>query len=87
MARGRRSVQTLAEGQFPLAGDSNDGAQIPEAEESDAQKNPRSIDDMEGAALKEYARSIGISQRDVDGLTESRLRQNCKARVFAAIEE
>lgn len=39
----------------------------------------KSIDDMAGPLLKAYARRIGIMQRDVDGLTEYRLRQNCKA--------
>lgn len=37
--------------------------------------------------LKAYARHIGITQRDVDGLSESRLRQNCKARILEALEE
>jgi hypothetical protein len=46
-----------------------------------------SIDDMEPARLRAYARHLGILQRDVDGLTEDRLRQNCKARVFAALED
>lgn len=45
----------------------------------------RPIDDMGGALLRAYARHIGIQQRDVDGLTEDRLRQNCKARVFETI--
>jgi hypothetical protein len=46
-----------------------------------------SIDDMEPARLRAYARYLGILQRDVDGLTENRLRQNCKARVFASLED
>lgn len=45
------------------------------------------IDDMEGALLKAFARRIGIMQRDVDHLTEDRLRQNCKARQIAMIED
>lgn len=46
-----------------------------------------SIDDMEPARLHAYARHLGILQRDVDGLTEDRLRQNCKARVHALIHD
>lgn len=46
----------------------------------------RSVDTMEGDLLKAYARSLGIMQRDVDSLTEDRLRQNCKVRVYDAIE-
>lgn len=46
----------------------------------------RSVDDMSGQLLKAYARKIGISQRDVDGLTEDRLRQNCKAMLFEQLE-
>jgi len=48
---------------------------------------PKSVDAMSWAQLKVYARSIGIMQRDVDGLTEDRLRQNCKAVLFAALED
>ncbi len=39
------------------------------------------VDAIDGAELKAYARSLGITQRDVDGLSEDRLRQNCKARI------
>lgn len=39
------------------------------------------VDAIEGDELKAYARSLGITQRDVDGLTQDRLRQNCKARI------
>lgn len=37
------------------------------------------IDGLSGEALRTYARRIGVSRRDCDGLTEDRLRQNCKA--------
>ena len=51
-------------------------------------KNQRvNIDTVDIDTLKQYARSIGILQRDVDSLSESRLRQNCKARVFQAMED
>jgi hypothetical protein len=45
------------------------------------------IDDMSGPLLRAYARRIGIKQRDVDGLTEDRLRQNCKASLLAQLED
>lgn len=49
-------------------------------------KNKRvNIDTVGWDELKQYARSIGILQRDVDSLTEARLRQNCKARVFESM--
>jgi hypothetical protein len=46
-----------------------------------------SVDDMTGDTLKAYARSIGITQRNVDFLSEARLRQNCKARIYDAMED
>lgn len=92
MTRGRRSVQTLVKGQLPLASDSKNSESALDVEVSTPAKDevktrPRAIDDMEGDALKEYARSIGITQRDVDGLTEGRLRQNCKARISVMLED
>lgn len=45
------------------------------------------IADMSGALLKAFARSIGVMQRDIDGLSEDRLRQNCKALQLAALED
>jgi hypothetical protein len=39
------------------------------------------VDAIDGEQLKAYARSLGITQRDVDFLSEDRLRQNCKARI------
>ncbi len=46
-----------------------------------------SVDDMGGDLLRAYARRLGIQQRDVDGLTEDRLRQNCKVRALQIIED
>lgn len=45
------------------------------------------VDAIAGTELKAYARSLGITQRDVDGLTEGRLRQNCKARINQSMED
>jgi len=45
------------------------------------------IDDMGGELLRAFARRIGIMQRDVDRLTEDRLRQNCKARQIEMLED
>lgn len=46
-----------------------------------AARPPRSVDiaSLAGDALRSYARRIGVSRRDCEGLTEDRLRQNCKA--------
>lgn len=52
-----------------------------------AATRPKSVDAMSHEQLKEYAGEIGIQQRDIDGLTEDRLRQNCKVRVFTSLED
>ena len=72
MAKGRKSVQ---------------GSKSGEAETDLGPKKNYSVDDMSGDELKTYAAKVGIAQRDIDGLTEDRLRQNCKARIFAAMDE
>ncbi len=41
----------------------------------------RSISDMSGDVLKAHARKLGIQERDVVGLSEDRLRQNCMVMV------
>lgn len=46
-----------------------------------------SVENMSGDLLKRYAKQIGVMQRDIDGLSEDRLRQNCKAMIFATMEE
>lgn len=45
------------------------------------------VDAIEGDELKAYARSIGITQRDVDFLSVDRLRQNCKVRILESMED
>lgn len=45
------------------------------------------VESLGGDELRQYARAIGIPQRDVDGLSEDRLRQNCKARIFESMED
>ena len=41
---------------------------------------------MAGDELKAHARRIGISERDVIGLSESRLRQSCLVMVHENME-
>lgn len=36
------------------------------------------VDGLQGEALKAHARRVGVSKRDIEGLTEDRLRQNVK---------
>lgn len=91
-----RAAKKLA---APLAPTSDEQAQLPAAIELPPAIEPAptpaparrpgrgAIDDMTGDDLKAYARSIGITQRDVDFLTEERLRQNCKARVYESMED
>jgi hypothetical protein len=62
-------------------------ADKPVEQQFSAQDFRCSIDDMAGAKLKAYARRIGIMPRDVEGLSEDRLRQNCKARVLESMED
>lgn len=62
-------------------------ADKPVEQQFSAQDFRCSIDDMTGAKLKAYARRIGIMPRDVEGLSEDRLRQNCKARVLESMED
>ena len=45
------------------------------------------IDTVDLESLKQYARSIGILPRDIEHLSENRLRQNCKARVIQAMDD
>ena len=46
----------------------------------------REIRTMPVAELKDYAKQIGVRQRDIDELTEDRLRQNCMLTVAALVE-
>jgi hypothetical protein len=46
-----------------------------------------SVDRLAGQPLQAYAQFIGISKRDIDNLSEDRLRQNCKALIYARAEE
>jgi hypothetical protein len=39
------------------------------------------IDALNEPSLRNYAAAIGVSKRDVEGLTVDRLRQNCKAHL------
>jgi hypothetical protein len=40
-----------------------------------------SVDDLSGQQLKDYAKRAGVSQRDIEFLTEDRLRQNVKLAI------
>ena len=44
------------------------------------------IDRLAGDDLKQYARQAGVMARDVDGLSEDRLRQNVKVFVNDHLE-
>lgn len=44
------------------------------------------IDSLAGDELKQYAIQAGVMRRDVDGLTENRLRQNVKALIHEHFE-
>lgn len=58
----------------------------PAAESSDCLQRGRNIDRMPEAELRRYARQLGISQRDADGLAVERLRQNCTAQLYELID-
>lgn len=48
------------------------------------------IDSLNEPSLRNYATAIGVSKRDVEGLTVERLRQNCKlhlAHLFEMLSE
>lgn len=46
----------------------------------------RDIGSLHGQALRDYALRQGISRRDVENLTEDRLRQNVKLQVIENYE-
>lgn len=52
----------------------------------DSLKRGQRIDTMNEAELRAYARTIGISPRDCDGLSVERLRQNCTAHLYELID-
>lgn len=54
--------------------------------ERDCLQRGRRIDQMGETELRRYARQLGISQRDADGLTVERLRQNCTAQLYELID-
>lgn len=62
----------------------------PLAPENTAPLASLDVDRLAGQALRTYARRAGVPQRDVDNLTEDRLRQNVKltiARTFELLTE
>lgn len=58
----------------------------PAAESRDCLQRGRNIDTMPEAELRRYARQLGITQRDAEGLTIERLRQNCAAQLYELID-
>lgn len=46
----------------------------------------RSVADMAGEELKNHARKMGVSERDIQGLSESRLRQNCMVMIHEVLD-
>ena len=44
------------------------------------------VDSLVGKALKEYARRAGVPARDIENLTEDRLRQNVKLTITRHFE-
>lgn len=56
-------------------------------ESKDSLQRGRNIDRMPEPELRRYARQIGISQRDAEGLSVERLRQNCTAQLYELIED
>lgn len=46
----------------------------------------RNVDALTGDELRDYARRIGVQRRDCEGLTEDRLRQNCKLFIASYFE-
>ena len=52
----------------------------------DPLQRSRHIGTMPVAELKAYAKQIGVRQRDIDELTDDRLRQNCMLTVNALVE-
>lgn len=51
-----------------------------------ARVESRDIDGLSHTALRDYALRQGISRRDVENLTEDRLRQNVKLQVIENYE-
>lgn len=76
MARGRRvatDAPSIAPAQ-PVA--------VPEVHESSWRPlGSVNVDTLAGDVLKAYARRAGVSPRDIDCLTEDRLRQNVKLAI------
>lgn len=79
-------VQAAVASVKPAAADPTPVAveQVPESR--DTLQRGRNIDRMGEAELRRYARQIGISQRDAEGLAVERLRQNCTAQLYELID-
>lgn len=65
------------------------GASAPAVSDDDYMRRPMesvNVDSLDGDDLKRYAKRAGISQRDIDGLTPDRLRQNIKLAIATHFE-
>ena len=58
----------------------------PAVESRDSLQRGRNIDTMPEVELRRYARQLGITQRDAEGLSVERLRQNCTAQLYELID-
>lgn len=52
----------------------------------DPLQRSRQIRTMPLAELRQYAKQVGVRQRDIDELSEDRLRQNCELTVRSLLE-
>lgn len=57
-----------------------------EPNHKDPLQRSRQIRTMPLAELRQYATQIGVRKRDVDELSEDRLRQNCELTVRSLVE-
>lgn len=53
----------------------------------DEMTHPTDVDRMSGNHLKAYAKKVGVVQRDIDTLSDDRLRQCCKLMLADAYED
>lgn len=79
------NVRRLADGNAPKTAPPEEPP-VASPRHKDPLQRAREIRTMPMADLKDYAKQIGVRQRDIDELTEDRLRQNCMLTVAALVE-